>query len=146
MSCLEGRFFTTEPPGKPYSNRTSQLKELQDIFCLRKIFVASCGFFDPRPLIKPASPTSEGRFLTPGPPGKSHLTSCSVFYHSVSFCLLIYLLLDCLLLSPTCKPSESRGSSSSLGTLSISVGAGTILSEYLLNELSDQINNWAKGM
>ena len=64
VSCLEGRFFTTEPPGKPYSNRRSQLKELQDIFCLRKIFVASCGFLDPRPGIKPASPTSEGRFLT----------------------------------------------------------------------------------
>ena len=32
---------------------------------------STCGIFVPRPGIKPASPTLQGKFLTPGPPGKS---------------------------------------------------------------------------
>ena len=34
---------------------------------------AACGILLPRPGIKPVSPVSQGRFLTTGPPGKSHL-------------------------------------------------------------------------
>ena len=35
---------------------------------------AACGILIPQPGIKPASPASEGGFLTTGPPGKSRIS------------------------------------------------------------------------
>ena len=49
--------------------------------CSRGIFVGvpscstACGILVPQPGTEPASPTSQGRFLTTGPPGKS-LNAC----------------------------------------------------------------------
>ena len=38
----------------------------------------ACGILVPQPGIEPASPASENRFLTAGPPGKSHVRGFKV--------------------------------------------------------------------
>ena len=38
---------------------------------VRQVSVAACGILVPRPGMEPVFPALAGRFLTPGPPGKS---------------------------------------------------------------------------
>ena len=45
----------------------------------------ACGILVPRPGIEPGPPALEGRFLTTGPPGKSH----QYYLERVFFCVCI---------------------------------------------------------
>ena len=94
-SCIGGRLFTTEPPGKPICIYVCSVIQLcstlwAPVDCslsassVNGIFWSRLPFpipgDHPDPGIKPASPALAGGFFTTGPPGKPYMLTYMCWY------------------------------------------------------------------